>query len=426
MVKNIWIIGLMAILCPTPALAQIPDSGIYKGHYHITMRAAPLGNVLGFGVNEPSWTWNFDNDTATVTGTTLSVGFNYALHDINNVDPNRDELSFTRNNDGTLTLHYALQIYHPGLGNPMSNTSTRFAVLKDGAQLKISAVDWEVDGSDGIAGTKIYNVFPLTIEPDYIGSAVQEGVDSNLDGIDDVTSSSLGLNPNLLDSDGDGISDWIEIGGNVSAPLDSDSDSIIDALESGDTAHSSFKAYGLSTLNGQRLNIDTSSELSIKYASIGSMQQKVTSPDTSDDFATLDSTLGQPGLDYPWGNLSLAFGKPDYSIDTQEITLTFSDKLPDKLLVYAFNPQAANNYQLVPQSLIQKVSDYAFTIKMATTDPWISENSSNDRYQLTIAISENKLGNKSVDEQSVSAGGHSVISLLVLIGFLFRRQIRRS
>lgn len=409
---------LLACLTAFLAQAQIPDSGEYTGHYQITMRAAPLGNVLGFGVNKPEWRWDFTNDTATVHGTTLSVGFNYALHDLNNADPNSDILNFTRNSDGTITLHYALQIYHPGLANPMANASTRFRVSLDGAKLKIAAVDWEEDGLDGIAGTKIYNVFPLTIEPDLMGYAVASGVDSNLDGIDDQTALKLGLNPNSFDTDGDGISDWDEVGGDMDSPLDSDLDSVIDALEEGDSALSAFLASGLTTLNEQKLNVKTTSELEIRHVAIGNMQQSVDDADSSDDFANLDSTLGQPGLDYPWGNLSLEFIKPVYAFDEQQIELTFSAALPDRLVIYAYNPNAANKYQLIPAAKVKKRTENSVTISVSSSDSYLQEDANGERYQLTVAIAENTLGNKNVKEDKVSSAGSTSVSLFFVLGLL--------
>ncbi|MCG9657975.1 hypothetical protein [Vibrio mediterranei] len=428
MVKPIFTVAcLLAITASGISNAMVPDSGVYQGQYHITMRAAPLGNVLGFGVSKPEWRWDFDNDTATVSGTTLSVGFNYALHDINNANPDEDVLHFTRNSDGTITLHYALQIYHPGLGNPMANTTTRFSVEAEGATLKIETLDWETNGPDDIVGTQIPNVFPLTIEQDLSGSAVQVGIDSNLDGINDQQALALGLNPDSFDSDDDGITDWDEIGGDLSTPLDSDNDSIIDALEYGDTAYSAHQVYGLKTQNKQTLNIETSSELEVGYATISSMQRPVSAPDSSDGFAELDSTLGQPGLTYSWGNLSLEFDKTSALTSKQTVSLNFSHSLPDKLVVYAFNEDSANNYQLVNAQNIRRPNPKTVVVTLSEHSPWLATNGSGERYQITLAIAENTLGDKQVKERKVSsAGGSGVIYMLLLIFTLVFRLSRKQ
>lgn len=57
-------------------------------------------------------------------------------------------------------------------------------------------------------------------------------LDSDNDGLFDVTENALGTDPNNPDTDGDGINDGVEVGDNVNKPLDVDGDGIIDALDS--------------------------------------------------------------------------------------------------------------------------------------------------------------------------------------------------
>ncbi|MEJ1222658.1 gliding motility-associated C-terminal domain-containing protein [Sediminicola sp. 1XM1-17] len=57
-------------------------------------------------------------------------------------------------------------------------------------------------------------------------------VDSDNDGLFDVSENTLGTDPNNPDTDGDGINDGVEVGDNINSPLDEDGDGIIDALES--------------------------------------------------------------------------------------------------------------------------------------------------------------------------------------------------
>jgi len=52
----------------------------------------------------------------------------------------------------------------------------------------------------------------------------------------------LGLDPDITDTDGDGISDAVEVGADPANPLDSDNDGIIDALEAGDAASNSSES----------------------------------------------------------------------------------------------------------------------------------------------------------------------------------------
>src|SRR4029079_7909730 len=52
------------------------------------------------------------------------------------------------------------------------------------------------------------------------------------DGLTNAQEDALGTNRNVADTDGDGVSDGAEVGGNVNAPRDTDGDGIIDARES--------------------------------------------------------------------------------------------------------------------------------------------------------------------------------------------------
>ncbi len=57
-------------------------------------------------------------------------------------------------------------------------------------------------------------------------------MDSDNDGIFDVSENTLGTDPNNPDTDGDGINDGVEVGDDLNNPLDEDGDGIIDALDS--------------------------------------------------------------------------------------------------------------------------------------------------------------------------------------------------
>mgnify|MGYP000745682350 CR=1 FL=1 len=421
MVSRLLYLCAFYLVMQSHAFATIPASGQYIGDYKLTLRAAPLGNVMGYGVTNPEWIWDFETDTVFISGTTLTVGFNYALHDLNNADLASDRLQFVRNDDGTLTVYYAFQIYHPGLGNPMGNTSTTFEVVANGAKLEINALDRESDGKDGITGTKIYNVFPLTIEPDLSGTAVQVGVDTNLDGINDQLAISLGLDPNSFDTDGDGVTDKDEIGGDLMLPLDSDSDSMIDALEIGDKAYDGSYVDGLVAENKETISAELEAGNSVINAKVESMKRQVTAADNSNDFAQLDSTFGQPGLEYPWGNISLTWNSLTSDVDRQLVTLHFSQPLPNNILVYGRIDATSNEYQIVPSSHVRRVNSHTLKVSLYRNDAWLIGDGNQTPYSTTLAVAENTLGGKNLKQDEVSAGGVG-ITIILILGFAFWRR----
>lgn len=418
--KMVWACFVWVASC-NASWASLPESGKFTGEYQIIMRAAPSGSILGKGVNKAQWTWDFDNDTATLQGTTLSVGFNYGIHDIDDKDKSSDVVHFSRNSDNTITLAYALRIYHPGLGFPMANATTTFRVEQNGAQWKIQTIDREAGDPDGIIGTQIPGVFPLTIEPDLHGNVVAFGEDSNLDGIDDYTALKLGLDPNSLDSDNDGYHDRYEIGADIDNPRDSDGDSVIDALEPNEDANDSTIASGLKTVNEQALTVKVNGASTIVQVHAGSMEREVTTPKDSDDFASLDSTLGQPGLKYERGNIALTLYGSEAEIRASEITLIFGQALPDKLLVYAEGAAENSPYLLIPKSEWRKVTSNAIAISLDNSMKWADARSPDSGYHFVFAVTENTLGGKNVEEsKGVVAGSNSlpVFIILLLAGLL--------
>ena len=78
-------------------------------------------------------------------------------------------------------------------------------------------------------------------------------------GLSRTQSLALGLDPNIQDTDGDGISDADEVGSDPNNPLDSDNDGVIDALEAGSAAADSTQA--VITLN---VSPQTATSLALK------------------------------------------------------------------------------------------------------------------------------------------------------------------
>lgn len=155
-----------------------------------------------------------------IRGTTLTVGFDYEVQSIGNQGQGDDRFTagFTDNLDGTYTVYHGFQIYNPNVGNPRADTSTRFEITEDPDnpnRILIITVDDEPAGVlDGIPGTQIAGVFPMTVQPDFEGNARLEGSSSGGDGISDQLKEQLGLNPDAdnADTDGDGLPDAEELG----------------------------------------------------------------------------------------------------------------------------------------------------------------------------------------------------------------------
>ncbi|PKG39243.1 choice-of-anchor U domain-containing protein [Psychromonas sp. Urea-02u-13] len=403
-------------------------TGVYVGDYQLIMRAAPTGAILGKSVQRAKWRWDFDNNSATIAGNTLSVGFNYALHDVEDASIDNDILYFDNNGDGTYRLYYSLQIYHPGLGNPMASTSTTFRITTANNQLQINTIDAEEPELDGIIGTKITNVFPLTIEPDLQGVAVQALVDSNNDGLTDQIALTLGLDPSNNDSDQDGLDNISEIGADVNTPLDSDNDGIIDALEFSEYAFNAQVGKALTLISGDYVNLTSSSTWALTAIMAGSMQHKVDNLENINDIVNTDSTLGDPGLDYNYGNISFT----SYQIESDNratnttITLNFSTPLPDKLLLYSIQPDSENgSYHLLAAETWQRIDNKSIVITMS--DGGISDIDQiiNGRVSLSIAITGNNLGGIQRDENS-SAGSFSWLLILMLLSLNLRVYQRRG
>ncbi|UXI03018.1 GlyGly-CTERM sorting domain-containing protein [Photobacterium sp. TY1-4] len=418
-IKTLKLIGCLywGLAFSGQSLANIPDTGIFEGEYQLTMRAAPTGSVLGVGVERAKWRWDFNTDQAQISGTTLSVGFNYALHDPNNADPEADILLFDRNQDGTITLHYALQIYHPGLGSPMANTSTTFQVTRNNAGLQLTTIDRETaGGADGIPGTQIPNVFPLTVEPDLNGHLFELGKDTDQDGLDDAQEDQLNLDPFNPDTDRDGIPDRTEVGPMLTAPLDTDQDSVIDALEYGDNANNAALASGLKTENQQGLTLAASSGLSLSQITLASMKQAIDNQHNSDDFPQRDSTLGHPGIDYQWGSIGFNVTLDTGTLSGHTVRLRFSETLPESLLVYGYNTQAQYQYELLPEGVWHQSDAHTLSLQLSPDPGWIAFDPETQSYRLTLALAENNLGNVNVDDSGGSLTPWLLPILLVITG----------
>ncbi len=141
--------------------------------------------------------------------------------------------------------------------------------------------------------------------------------DSNNDGVIDFKATELGLDVSKPsgDSDDDGISDFIELGGDISNPLDSDGDGVINALESGSMAADATIASGLKLPDGSRVEIATASGKLL--SGINVVAAVANSP---------------AGVSFPFGVLS--YNTTSDTGASVEIALTFSGELPVNIKLY--------------------------------------------------------------------------------------------
>ena len=94
-----------------------------------------------------------------------------------------------------------------------------------------------VDGSvtigvdiDDVAGNSGQDILLVTKDACVPDNSVSL-CDTDSDGLSNGDELAVGMNPNSIDSDGDGISDFIEIEGDISDPVDTDGDGIINSLD---------------------------------------------------------------------------------------------------------------------------------------------------------------------------------------------------
>ena len=174
-------------------------------------------------------------------------------------------------------------------------------------------------------------------------------LDSNGDGLSDADAIALGLDPNDLDgdTDNDGISDVLEVGGDVNNPLDGDVDGVIDALEPGTDAADAMIASGLPLDGGGTLVIITAAGETLSRVS------------------TAAATGGPAGINFPFGTVSYTTSAAvGGSVPVQ---MEFSADLPANLAIYKVDHAGA--YQELATSLWTRVSPRRVDLTLTDGDP---------------------------------------------------------
>ncbi len=155
-----------------------------------------------------------------------------------------------------------------------------------------------------------------------------------------------GLDPNVSDgdTDGDGLPDIIEVGGDIANPLDSDYDGVIDAIETGGSAADATVIDGLALPNGAKVRISTTGGEALSRAMVVPVE------------------LQPLGTDFSFGAISYSATAPKGG--SVGIVMVFSRELPRNLVVYKLD----GNGSLVelPTAMWRQTS--ATTIELSVTD----------------------------------------------------------
>lgn len=142
----------------------------------------------------------------------------------------------------------------------------------------------------------------------------------------------LGLDPDIEDTDGDGISDANEVGADPANPLDSDGDGIIDALEAGSVATDNTQSaltLNVSEAKANALTLNELGGLAFKIAVVGGTIDPV-------GLLTSESSLAGNELDPRDANYDFPYGLFDFkmSLDGSASNATNSSVIleyPDSL-----------------------------------------------------------------------------------------------
>ena len=419
-------------------------SGVYHGSYNITMWGCPgvcseqSATILGKGIKPVNWVWDFDRGEVDIQGTMLSVGFPYEVQDIGNASSEHNIARFTQIANGIYRIDHGFQIFNPNVGNPRADTSTTVSITGNPAgTLTIKTIDNEDSGSgDGIPGSQISGVFPMTVQPQMDGWAVSEN--NNDTGLSAQKKIALGLHPDKTDTDGDSIPDAEELGIHwQDSPLDSDSDSIIDALEPGESAMNDQIAGGIGLLNlipGFAATEGTPSGQSVtiivkdnwRFNNVRTALMIDESPSDSNSQQMKDVTLGVPGLDYRYGLISIGLTTRNEALGhtgNVQLTLRFEEKLSaeDKLLVYAQSDRSiADSFTLIPNANWKRIDDYSLRLSVPQDSEWNLLPLSNHDFSITVAVAINTLGGF-----SNSAGALDLYLVIFLLSILLLVPIRK-
>jgi hypothetical protein len=227
--------------------------------------------------------------------------------------------------------------------------------------------------------------------------------DSNNDGVIDFKAVELGLDVTLPsgDSDGDGIRDIDELGGDINNPLDSDGDGVIDALEAGNAAIDARFANGLKLPGGGSINIATAPGKLLSGMSV------IVAAETAPD-----------GVSFPFGVLSYnTTSDPGASV---EITVAVTSVLPANMSLYKVDH--LGNYMQLPDTIWQQTDEHSLKLTLTDGDPMtdldgVVDGVIEDPLAIGSVTTSNNIDSSSNDS-SGGGGGRFDPNLLLLVPLL--------
>ncbi|NVC62723.1 hypothetical protein FC652_06210 [Vibrio sp. 05-20-BW147] len=358
-------------------------SGTYAGHYSLTMNAHRdnginnmpwpersldgeyQGNkykILGNSITDGIWVWDFDQQTVTISGSTLLAmgmlyvpfqAFNAAEIENRRADQtvvidDLTEITFPFEYDsvtGLYKIEYAQKKYvQPpfpveGVANyPIGLTQSYLRIQQqENGTLTISTADVE-EGiePDQVPGTRIEGVFPAIVQVEYNakGMRFDPKTDSNNDGITDTVAKLLGLDPISGDTDGDHLDDIVEIPVFLRAK-DSDFDGLSDAHEAGDAANNSMLVSGVKLENGLRLDLSNPTPIPITHTRVGKLDTSLPPMHTLVGELPPSKNAELQTLDYGYGMLAFNIGTPEKMLESDHVELNLTlTQLPAGLEIY--------------------------------------------------------------------------------------------
>jgi len=234
--------------------------------------------------------------------------------------------------------------------------------------------------------------------------------DSNGDGLSDQTAVAIGLDPNVPDgdTDGDGVRDVVEIGGNPGAPLDSDGDGRIDALEPGNSAN------------------DASWVASLPLPAAGTVDIFTAPGESLSNIAVSEAPATPAGVTFPSGILNYTTSSPiGGSVATR---LTFSRDLPARLTVYKIDK--AGVFAELPTRSWRRVDAKTIEVTLTDGDPLTDlDGLANGSIDDPIAVADAGTATGTVGDSGSGGGGgctaaheptrDPILILMALISLLY-------